>query len=132
MYACQGSVCHGTPGVASAVTLGAGLDLFTADRETKLLNAPATYVGVADPSACPPMAENLLVNATSPDASYMLTKFMNPAPCGDPMPLVGMSTQADIDCITQWVYYIAGGAAAADGLAAAQAQQSGAGGSSSF
>jgi hypothetical protein len=131
MLTCQGVICHGSPGVASALTLGAGLDLFTADRDTALLNAPATYAGVADPEMCPTSPE-LLIDAANPDASLLLTKLNNTYSCGASMPVTQVEkfTSVELECVTAWVHFVAGGAAAASVIGAAQG--AGNGGSSSF
>ncbi len=131
MTTCQGSICHGSPGVASALTLGAGLDLFTADRDSKLIDAQATYTGVADPENCPTTPE-LLINSANPDASLMLAKVNGTYSCGASMPVTQVEkfTSVELDCVTAWVYYLAGGNAAASVLGADQG--AGNGGSSSF
>jgi hypothetical protein len=129
MTSCKGSVCHGDPASPPSTLVGGGLDLFTATRETDLVDAPATYKNVADPENCPATPE-LLINSANPAASLMITKMSGGYSCGTAMPQVGEITSADVQCITDWVTCLAGGAAAAAGLEAAQ--QTGIGGSSSF
>jgi hypothetical protein len=109
--------------------VGGGLDLFVATRDTDFVDKPATYQGVVDPENCPATPE-LIINSANPAASLMLTKLNGTYSCGTVMPQVGELAAADLQCITDWVNCVAGGAAASGGLDAAQ--QTGIGGSSGF
>lgn len=106
MYGCMGSVCHGQPGVQSPVTLGAGLDLFRDDRETWLIDRPATYLGVSDTSNCPDVPE-LLVDTKNPMDSLIIKKIEGRQSCGTPEPIVGELSREAQQCITDWVLWLA-------------------------
>jgi hypothetical protein len=106
MVSCQGIICHGAPGTAPAITLGAGLDLFGADRVSKLINRPAKYTAVANPEACPTTPE-LLINSQNPAASLMVTKLQGTQLCGEVMPFGLTIEEADKQCILEWVNLIA-------------------------
>jgi len=106
MVSCQGIICHGGPGMAPAITYGAGLDLFGADRVSKLLNQPAKYTAVANPDACPTTPE-LLINSQNPSASLMATKLQGTQFCGEVMPFGLTIAEADKQCILEWVNLIA-------------------------
>jgi hypothetical protein len=130
MFSCQGSVCHGQPGLASTITLGAGLDLFTADRETVLVNKEASYIGVLDPENCPTPGE-LLIDTANPMASLILTKLTEGAhACGSLMPSAGTIDAMQMACVQEWVIAVATAASASAGVEAAQ--QQGNGGSTGF
>jgi hypothetical protein len=121
MGTCDGSVCHGGPSgtVTDPTFLGGGLDLFSPTRETDLIDAPATYRGVpeADLPNCADPPE-LLIDSSNPSASLMLTKLNNMHSCGGAMPVTEMTviTDADRQCISDWVTCLA--TAAANGLGA--------------
>ena len=86
--------------------LGAGLDLFRPDRETWLVNRAATYAGVSDASACPAVPE-LLVDSENPEESLILEKIEGRQSCGLREPMVGELADADQQCITDWVLWLA-------------------------
>jgi len=111
LQTCQGSICHGSPGVAPALTLGSGLDLFREDRDTWLVDRPATYSGVtADPEACPAVPERL-VDTENPNDSLIIKKIEGRQECGasEPITQVDRFSDADRKCVTDWVLWLATG-----------------------
>lgn len=110
-FTCQGSVCHGQRGVSSAVTLGAGLDLFEPDRETTLVDREATYLGVADTSLCPIDDPELIIDSKNPPESLLITKILGTQSCGATEPMVGTLDDAARQCIIDWVTALAEAAA---------------------
>lgn len=107
MFTCQGSICHGTPGVAPTATLGSGLDLFGPDRLASLMNIPANYEGVVDTSTCPNPPE-LRIDSANPANSLMIKKLLGTQLCGDPMPFAPVVIEeADKQCIIDWVNMVA-------------------------
>jgi hypothetical protein len=111
MQTCQGSICHGSPGIPSALTLGGGLDLFAEDRNTALVDRPATYQGVANTEACPAVPE-LLVDTENPNDSLIIKKIEGRQACGasEPITLVEAFSDENRQCITDWVLWLATGA----------------------
>jgi hypothetical protein len=125
MATCDGSVCHGGPPgtVSGSAFLGGGLDLFSPTRDSDLLDRPATYLGVpaADLPNCPEPPE-LLIDSQNPEQSLMSTKVYAMYSCGSAMPAIDMDeiTDADRQCIRDWVMCLAIGAAASSALEVGQ------------
>lgn len=107
MVSCQGPACHGRPGAESAVTLSAGLDLFSTTRETDLLDRPATYEGVPEEDLpnCPSPPE-LLVDTENVDRSLILTKLDDTHACGLAMPIGSPIANEDAQCIRDWLHFL--------------------------
>lgn len=103
--ACSGVVCHGSVGKAPF----SGTDLFNAPTGQtlgqSLINKPANYNLVADPTSCPQATPELLINPGAPSESLILKKIIGTQACGVKMPNVtnGDLTQAEIDCFVNWV-----------------------------
>jgi hypothetical protein len=66
-----------------------------------LVDKPATYMAVTDKTPCVPGAK--LIDSNMPANSVMLKKILGTQSCGVPMPQVGMLTQAQKDCLQQWI-----------------------------
>ena len=88
------SACHGPTGTQ-------GIDLMTPGVVARLVGKmpPATSTNCA----ASPMP--YLVANSNPPMGLLLTKLMDPAPCGSPMPFAGIGgalTDADRMCINDW------------------------------
>jgi hypothetical protein len=93
---CAGSICHGTAGSAAPHALvWVDLTFDPANLATRL----STTMGTG---AC---AAFKIFDPANPAESLLLTKLMDPAPCGDPMPLASPTpiSADDRQCITDWV-----------------------------
>ncbi len=93
----QCTVCH-----FSGSTIGAGLDLKTADFASRLVNVPSMHMSV-DPTATCPKGDKL-VDTANPTASWLLVKINGgQGNCGSIMPLGGSLTADQKACVTTFV-----------------------------
>jgi hypothetical protein len=92
---CTGAICHGVGGKSP--------DFGSPGLAPRLLDQPAAEDGVC--------AGQLLIDGEHPERSLLLTKLGNAPPCGSPMPLTNRSalTEADRDCIEEYVRLVAAG-----------------------
>lgn len=94
---CNSAGCH------SAVMPGGDLDLESPNVASRLINTPATFGGVViGPAAmCSPAK---LIDTATPSASWLEVKILKTqGSCGASMPLIGMLTDAEQNCITDYV-----------------------------
>jgi len=121
---CSGDLCH-SPG-----TPGAGLDLVSSGVGARLIGVPATH-GDADGGVCPPAT---LIDPNNPSASWILYKIGASVDCGSPMPQVGKLSNAERQCINDFVTAVAadsgapmgsGGASGSGGAAGSSGAGSG-------
>ncbi len=85
--------CH-SPGPAEY----ANLDLTSPGVAKRVTGTKATCAG------------EILVVAGEPDASYLFTKLVEPAPpCGSQMPLNGMLSDDDLSCVQSWIVGLGNG-----------------------
>lgn len=69
-----------------------------------LINKPANYNLVADPTSCPTATPEVLINPSAPSESLMIKKIMGTFACGVKMPNTNrVLTQAELDCFVDWV-----------------------------
>jgi hypothetical protein len=111
--ACLSAGCHGKN---TDPTLVAGdLDLESPGLEARLLDVPAWSrkdSEIFDGTAANCDLSEKRVDSADPSKSVMLTKLLGTQSCGAKMPMAPFKfrddPQADIDCITRWVYCVAG------------------------
>lgn len=73
----------------------AGLDLLSANLESRVVDVNATGLGCGD---------EILIVPGDPDASYLFQKVLNSVGiCGLPMPVVGALSPTEIETIRQWI-----------------------------
>jgi hypothetical protein len=82
--------------------------MFREDRETWLLDRPASYSGVTDASLCPAVPE-LLVDTENPNESLILKKIEGRQECGatEPITQTMLFTATDAECVGDWVFWLA-------------------------
>lgn len=92
------TVCHGAPGKESPGA-AAGLDLFSINVRTALLDRPATGSMKVDCSA------EKIIDTMNPAQSLLITSVAHTAPCGLEMPDLSLKppNPAEVQCITEWV-----------------------------
>lgn len=89
-------ICHSPTG---APAFG-GLDL-VGDFLPRLLDKPATNIGVANPGSCMPGAK--LIDSAAPESSVLLKRLIGPPDCGTMMPSGAMLTSEEKTCFQTWV-----------------------------
>lgn len=88
---CAGAGCHSTKDAEGS------LDLEAEGLEARLIGKPGAG------TRCDAQ-DGLLVDPDAPEESLLITKMQPNPPCGDRMPLFDRpGTQADIDCIMEWL-----------------------------
>lgn len=105
---CSGLTCHRAPGKPAGLVT----DFFNPPAGQSmaqvLMNKPANYELVADPTTCPTANPELLINSAAPSESLIIKKVMGTNACGQKMPNTTapelQPTQAEIDCLVSWVY----------------------------
>lgn len=98
------TVCHGKTGMESPGA-AAGLDLFSMNVRTALLDRPATGSMMVDCSA------EKIIDTSNPVGSLLITSVAQTAPCGLEMPQY-ITTEPDaamVQCITEWVNALVAG-----------------------
>jgi hypothetical protein len=101
--------CHGSPGKPAKYytdffnpPAGQTLEQFLMDR-------PANYTLVADPTQCPTDDPELLIDRGAPSESLLLKKITGTQTCGVKMPNSSTAlTQQQLDCFVDWVYAATG------------------------
>lgn len=112
---CGSSSCH----QEEDGKLGGGTDLLTGDL-SRLIDAPATYLEVSDPEACPETPE-FIIDSAVPENSLLVRKLRGTMSCGDGMPVpfsLAPWPEEKIVCVESWIKELLaeqdGGGAAAE------------------
>jgi hypothetical protein len=97
MKTCQNDYCHGAVGTSAGLLLTP--PVLTHDFKDLLVDKP----NHGDPLGCPPGIA-LLIDTSDATKSLMYTKLTQPpAPCGQPMPVIGTFTAEDKMCVLSWI-----------------------------
>lgn len=91
------NLCHG----AQAAAIGANLDLRGNDVASRLVDEPATYMGVTDADQCVQGAK--LIDSANPAESVLLKKVKGEQECGTPMPAPTGLNAIDQACVEAWI-----------------------------
>jgi len=108
---CEGALCH-TPTADGHVT--GVIDLISVGFEDDLIDRPSDYSAVDDPSVCPPVGTELIIDTADPGSSLIIGKTAGGHACGLPMPPPGYEqlSPAAIECIRAWALELAASGAA--------------------
>jgi len=132
---CWGIGCHGSD------TPAAMLDMQSPDVASRLVNVDAAHTDILDGSEGNCLAGEKRINTSSVEDSAIIKKINGKQSCGGKMPVAPRTlSEADKQCICEWVYELAGvmpganyctgmGTASAAGGAGGMAGSGGSGGS---
>jgi len=95
---CSGGLCHDQQGNSAG-----GLDLASPNVAARLVDQPATHVGVGPNDVCTP--GDKLIDTSNRSGSWLLKKLSasSVGTCGARMPATGNLTSIQLGCLQTWV-----------------------------